>query len=1132
MLEIDSSENVPVLPGHQLGNYRLIRELGQGGFSSVYLGEHLYLKRLAAIKVVRTALSDQDKASFLAEARLLAGLSHPHIVRVLEFAVTRRWNVMGGSRVKEHLPFLVMDYAPGGNLRSLYPAGTRLALPEVVNILKQVAAALLYAHEHGIIHRDIKPENLLMNEQREIMLSDFGLALFAPSPDLLSLQGMAGTLPYTAPEQLRGKPVFASDQYSLGILAYEWLCGSRPFQGSDPEIIMQHVSSPPPPLLRENLSFPLAVEDTVLKALAKEPGQRHQTVQDFVQALERASRAQKSFALTRPSLVAIAPQVQIQREFPAFHYLTQKATVELPPQNTGATVHIDGVENRFSAKLSVPARTNRLRMIQKVRAFWVEGVLRESLRGGSFITLQLDERPDVVATAWPTYQGARHPRPLSSDMPITKVYDQAGGELLILGEPGAGKTSLMLQLARSLLFRAESDESLPVPVVFLLSTWAEEQLPLDQWFIEELVSKYEVPRPLGEQWVREEMLLPLLDGLDEVAAPARSACVTAINTYKKAHGLASLVVCSRFSEYLLSAPRVLLQSAVVVRPLTPEQIDDYFSHLGQRFAGIVSLLREDPAFRRLVTTPLMLTIITQAYQEKSAGELLHFSSPSAQYHRILTTYVEQMLHRHASTGQPSPQECIQQLSYLATQMQRSGEKVLYIEHIQPPWLANRRWEQWYGDIAVRLPGALIGALTGILSNILLFHAGSIGSVYIDAVYGTLMGYLFSGKITAADSAGEAQHASSVSARRSLLTGRYLKTMLFVGLVTFLGMVSDKGWLAALTNGLFMGFLSLSLTSVFEESDEETLRARHAPDGHTQGPRKFFPLKHLRNGILAGIACGLTSVITILVTPAGQASSFSFLLSLGIRDSLRNALLGSLLSLLLANNDGIIHPAEIISWSWKPFSRGIREVRSLISDLLIGSVVGLIFASKQLFQGNIKGAGGVGITTGLLVAAGLHLVYAVFQGLSHRNMNDNHRIRPNEGIRRSLSHALIGGMISIPAIIFLSLITSVISAVLSNGLPDAKAGSEALTGINLGLSNALLLVPCGVLLAGLLLGGLASLQHGMMRLLLWRTRGLPLKLAGFLDYAVACVFLHKVGGGYIFIHRFVLEYFTALSKNRP
>ena len=109
MLEIDSSENMPVLPSHQLGNYRLIHVLGHGGFSSVYLGEHLYLKRLAAIKVVRTALSDQDKAAFLEEARLLAGLSHPHIVHVLEFAVTRRWLIMGGSRVQEHLPFLGMD---------------------------------------------------------------------------------------------------------------------------------------------------------------------------------------------------------------------------------------------------------------------------------------------------------------------------------------------------------------------------------------------------------------------------------------------------------------------------------------------------------------------------------------------------------------------------------------------------------------------------------------------------------------------------------------------------------------------------------------------------------------------------------------------------------------------------------------------------------------------------------------------------------------------------------------------------------------------------------------------------------------------------------------------------------------
>lgn len=1134
MRNINILGDMPIFSGHQLGNYRLVRLLGEGSFGSVYLGEHLYLKRYAAIKVVQTALSNQDMTSFLEEARLLARLSHPHIVHVLEFAVTQRWNTFQGSRVKEYLPFLVMDYAPGGNLRNRYPSHTRLSLDEVVIKTKQIAAALQYAHDQNIIHRDIKPENLLLNERQEVMLSDFGLALLAPSPDLLSLKDIAGTVPYTAPEQLQGKPVFASDQYSLGILTYEWLCGSRPFQGGDIEIIMQQVSSPPLPLHHKNPSIPPLVEDTILKALAKDPRQRYQTVQAFAQALEDANRSRKSFLLNKPSLVAIAdPHLEEKRVFPAFRYFAQNAVAEVSTQKAGAPLYVDNVVNRFLTEPgpSTPKHRNRLRMIQKVRAFWIQGVLEKSLHGASFIPLQLDEKPDAVDTPWsPTLQRTNQLRTLSSDTPITDVYDQAAGELLILGQPGAGKTSLLLQLARDLLRRAEIDESLPIPVVFLLSTWAEKQLPLDRWFIEELSNKYQVPRFLGEQWVRDEMLLPLLDGLDEVAESARSACVTAINSYKKDHGLSSLVVCSRFSEYLLFPPRVILQSAVVVRPLTLRQIDTYFSSFGQKFVSISQMLREDPAFQRLVTTPLMLNIITLAYQNKSPEALLRLHSSSAQYSQILNTFVEQMLLRHVNTSRYSSEISIRQLSYLAIQMQRAGEKVLYIEHIQPQWIGNNRWEQLYRSIAVKLPGAFIGALTGILSNILLFHAGSIGSVYIDAVYGTVMGYLFSGKVTSHASYRQDQPAHSGSTQRSLINGTYLKTMIFVGLVTFLGMVFDKGWLAALANGLFLGSISMPLSHLFDKSDQEEACTKNAYDNQTERRLKFFPREHLRNGILAGIACGLTSVITILVTPNGQPSGFSFLLTLGVRDSLRNALLGTLLGMLLANNDGLIHPAEIISWSWKRFLRGIREIKNILFDLLIGIVVGFIFASKQVFQGNINGAGGVGISTGLLVAIGFRLTYAIFQGVSSRNLNDNYRIRPNEGIRRSLSHGLIGGVISIPIVIVISIITSVISSVLGNGLPTAKAIHETLVGVNLGLSNSLLLIPCGVLLAALLLGGLASLQQSTLLLILYITRGLPLKLASFLNYAVDCIFLHKVGGGYIFIHRFLLEYFASFSKD--
>jgi len=172
------------LTGHQLGNYRLVRHLGHGGFAEVYLGEHLYLKSEAALKVLRTSPKEEEMQRFLKEAQTLVGLRHPNIVRVLEFGV------------EGDIAFLVIDYAPGGTVRDRYPTESRLPLATTVAYVKQVATALQYAHNRGIIHRDVKPENILLDFDQHILLSDFGLALFAPSPELLSTQEGAGTALY------------------------------------------------------------------------------------------------------------------------------------------------------------------------------------------------------------------------------------------------------------------------------------------------------------------------------------------------------------------------------------------------------------------------------------------------------------------------------------------------------------------------------------------------------------------------------------------------------------------------------------------------------------------------------------------------------------------------------------------------------------------------------------------------------------------------------------------------------------------------------------------------------------------------------------------------------------------------
>jgi serine/threonine protein kinase len=160
-----------------------------------------------------------------------------------------------------------------------------------VSYVKQLADALQYAHDEKLVHRDVKPENMLVGKRQEILLSDFGIAVMAQSSRYQNAQDMAGTISYMAPEQIQGKPRPASDQYSLGIVIYEWLTGTRPFHGSLTEMVGQHLSATPPPIREKLPTISPSVEDVVMKALAKEPKERYARVSDLAIALEEASKS-------------------------------------------------------------------------------------------------------------------------------------------------------------------------------------------------------------------------------------------------------------------------------------------------------------------------------------------------------------------------------------------------------------------------------------------------------------------------------------------------------------------------------------------------------------------------------------------------------------------------------------------------------------------------------------------------------------------------------------------------------------------------------------------------------------------------------------------------------------------------
>jgi serine/threonine protein kinase len=266
--------------GQQIGNYRLVYQLGQGGFADTYLGEQVHLKTYAAIKILQTQLSQEDQQRFLEEARVIAHLTHPNIVRVLDFGIDAPSNT----------PYLVMEYAPNGTLRSRYPRGIALPVTMILPHTRQIAAALSYAHSQKVIHRDVKPENMLISANNEALLSDFGIAIIAQNTRTVNAQDVAGTVTYMAPEQIEGKPRPASDQYALGVVVYEWLTGKVPFTGTYTEVAIQQQHSMPTPLRNIDPSIPPDVERVVLTALAKDPQRRFGSVEAFANALSQAAQ--------------------------------------------------------------------------------------------------------------------------------------------------------------------------------------------------------------------------------------------------------------------------------------------------------------------------------------------------------------------------------------------------------------------------------------------------------------------------------------------------------------------------------------------------------------------------------------------------------------------------------------------------------------------------------------------------------------------------------------------------------------------------------------------------------------------------------------------------------------------------
>lgn len=290
-----------IYKGRKLGNYIIDDRLGKGGFANVYLASHIHFGEKVAIKVLNErGFQEDEREEFLEEAKKLRGLNHPNIIKIWDFGVE-----IDPQHPESSMPYLVMDYAPMGTLRSFCPRNTRMPLAVVVQYVRQIASALQCAHDHHplIVHRDVKPENVLLMSREHVVLSDFGIAVSGMSTQNLQYQKdqlaerqarkeqilFRGTPAYVAPEYWLGHTQRASDQYALAVMAYEWLCGYQPFSGTPEEISQHHALTQPPSFWQKFSDIPQEVELVVMRALEKRPEDRYKTVMDFSVALEKAA---------------------------------------------------------------------------------------------------------------------------------------------------------------------------------------------------------------------------------------------------------------------------------------------------------------------------------------------------------------------------------------------------------------------------------------------------------------------------------------------------------------------------------------------------------------------------------------------------------------------------------------------------------------------------------------------------------------------------------------------------------------------------------------------------------------------------------------------------------------------------
>ncbi|MCG5061385.1 MAG: NACHT domain-containing protein [Limnoraphis sp. WC205] len=508
----------------------------------------------------------------------------------------------------------------------------------------------------------------------------------------------------------------------------------------------------------------------------------------------------------------------------------------------------------------------RQKLLNEVQEFWVENVLEKSLHNKAIIDLGLEERPDLVKRSFGNLKISpeQSQKPLSINRGITTAFNRMGEgrTLLILGEPGAGKTTVLLKLTRDLIARTSENLNRPIPVVFNLSSWAKKRQKIADWLVDELQSNYGVSKSLGKIWVQDQQLLLLLDGLDEVQAKHREACVEAINQFMQNYGLTEMVVCSRIKDYQALSNRLQVRGAICVQPLTSKHINQYLDEAGEQLQGVKTLLQQDTAMQEMMKSPLTLSIVSMAYKDISVENLQQFGSIEERRRHLFETYIERMFRRHgrAMRMKYTPEQTKHWIGWLATRMVQESQTVFLIEKIQFTWLEKKGERFFYRIISALVYGVIFAVIFGkILGPIYEEHISKVYGLVSAPILGLLLGVigvLIGGEIKTVESLKWSGQEFKKSIKQGLIFGLISGLIVTLIRVAIGWLMSEQmsGQITGQMAGLLLG-VSYTIVQALKGPEIDTKKVPN------QGIKKSA-LNALFLGIIIAIVVGILRLLSI------------------------------------------------------------------------------------------------------------------------------------------------------------------------------------------------------------------------------------------------------------------------------